>query len=260
VGKRTYPLGRAVSAADRVAFVTGGSRGIGRATVVALASAGHPVAFCYASDDAAAQQTREAAEQIGGKVLAVRADVASADDIDRAVGEVEAAFGSVTVLVNNAGIARDGLVVRMSDEQWNAVLQANLTGAFHTIRRVTPGMMKARYGRIVNVSSASGAMGQAGQANYAAAKAGLVGLSRSVARELARRSITCNVVAPGPIVTSMTHDMPDDWRAQIETAVPLGRFGTPEECAAVITFLCSDAAGFVTGAVLPVDGGLAMGH
>ena len=140
------------------------------------------------------------------------------------------------------------------------MLDTNLTGAFHTIRRATPGMMKARYGRIVNISSVGGQIGQAGQANYAAAKAGLLGLSRSVARELAPRNITCNVVAPGPIVTAMTDDMPDDWRTQVEDAVPLGRFGTADECAAVVAFLCSDAAGYVTGALVPVDGGLGMGH
>jgi 3-oxoacyl-[acyl-carrier protein] reductase len=242
------------------AFVTGGSRGIGRATVVALAAAGHPVGFCYASDEAGAHETQQAAEGVGGKVVGVRADVADAAAVDGAFAEIESALGPVTVLVNNAGTTRDGLVMRMTDEQWHAVLATNLTGAFHTIRRATKAMMKARFGRIVNVASASGLMGQAGQANYAAAKAGLVGLSRSVARELASRGITCNVVAPGPIVTAMTDDMPDDWRAQINAGVPLARFGTPEECAAVITFLCSDAASYVTGAVVPVDGGLAMGH
>jgi 3-oxoacyl-[acyl-carrier protein] reductase len=245
---------------DRVAFVTGASRGIGRATVVALASAGHPVGFCYANDEAGARETVAAAEEAGGKAIAVRADVGVADDVDRAFRDVEQAFGPVTVLVNNAGITRDGLLVRMSDDNWNDVLQINLTGAFHTIRRATPGMMKARYGRIVNVSSVGGHIGGAGQANYAAAKAGLLGLTRSAARELASRHITCNVVAPGPIVTDMTSEMPDDWRAQAEAAVPLGRFGTAEECAAVITFLCSDLAGYVTGALVPVDGGLGMGH
>jgi 3-oxoacyl-[acyl-carrier protein] reductase len=245
---------------QHVAFVTGGSRGIGRATVVALASAGHPVAFCYSSDEAGARATQEAAEQAGGKVLAVCADVADVASVDGAFGEIESSFGPVTVLVNNAGIARDGLVARMNDEQWQTVIDTNLGGAFRTIRRATKAMMKARYGRIVNVSSASGQMGQAGQANYSAAKAGLVGLTRSIARELAPRGVTCNVVAPGPIVTAMTDGMPDDWREQIETHVPLGRFGTAEECAAVITFLCSEAAGYVTGAVVPVDGGLGMGH
>ena len=249
-----------LAAHDRVAFVTGGSRGIGREIVLTLARAGHPVAFCYSSDTDGAHETCEAVERAGGKAIAVRADVAGTTDVDAAFGEVESAFGPVTVLVNNAGITRDGLLVRMTDEHWDAVLATNLTGAFHTIRRATPGMMKARYGRIVNVSSASAHMGQAGQANYAAAKAGLVGLTRSVARELARRGITCNVVAPGPIVTSMTEALSDDWRAQVESAVPLARFGTTEECAAVVAFLCSEPAGYVTGAVVPVDGGLAMGH
>jgi 3-oxoacyl-[acyl-carrier protein] reductase len=249
-----------MTAADRVAFVTGGSRGIGRETVLALATAGHPVAFCYSSDADGARETVEAVEHAGGKAVAVQANVADTDDVDTAFREVESAFGPVTVLVNNAGITRDGLLVRMTDEQWSAVVDTNLSGAFHTIRRATPGMMKARYGRIVNVSSASAHMGQAGQANYAAAKAGLVGLTRSVARELARRNITCNVVTPGPIVTAMTDELTDDWRAQIEGAVPLGRMGTAAECAAVIAFLCSEPAAYVTGAVVPVDGGLAMGH
>jgi 3-oxoacyl-[acyl-carrier protein] reductase len=245
---------------DRVAFVTGGSRGIGRETVLALARAGHQVGFCFSSDADGAQETQEAVERAGGKAIAVCASVADVTAVDTAFSEIESAFGPVTILVNNAGITRDGLVVRMTDDNWSDVLDTNLTGAFHTIRRATPGMMKARFGRIVNVSSASAHIGQAGQANYAAAKAGLVGLTRSVARELARRNITANVVAPGPIVTSMTNDLNDDWRRQVETAVPLGRFGTAEECAAVIAFLCSEPAAYVTGAVVPVDGGLAMGH
>jgi 3-oxoacyl-[acyl-carrier protein] reductase len=245
---------------ERVALVTGASRGIGRATVVALARSGHPVGFCYARDEDGARETVAATEAAGGKVVAVCADVTDAAAVDRAFGEVESAFGPVHMLVNNAGINRDGLLVRMTDDQWRAVLDTNLTGAFHTIRRATPAMMRARYGRIVNVSSVGGQVGTAGQANYAAAKAGLVGLTRSVARELARRNITCNVVAPGPIVTSMTDGMPADWRARAEGEVPLGRFGTAEECAAVIAFLCSDAAGYVTGALIPVDGGLGMGH
>ena len=244
----------------RVAFVTGGSRGIGRAVAVHLATAGHPVAFCYGSDDAGAQETVAAIEAAGSKALAVKADVTDTDAVDRAFADAESAFGPVTVLVNNAGITRDGLLVRMSDDQWQAVIDTNLTGAFHTIRRATPGMMKARYGRIVNVASVGGHIGAAGQANYAAAKAGLLGLSRSVARELARRHITCNVVAPGPIVTEMTAQMPSEWQTGVEAAVPLGRFGTADECAAVIVFLCSDEAGYVTGALVPVDGGLGMGH
>ena len=245
---------------ERVAFVTGASRGIGRAIAVALARAGHPVAFCYGSDADGARETQSAVEAEGAKSVAVQCDVADAAQVDAAFGEVEAAFGRVTILVNNAGITRDGLVARMSDDQWRTVIDTNLTGAFNTIRRATPGMMRERYGRIVNVASVAGQGGQAGQANYAAAKAGLLGLSRSIARELAPRHITCNVVAPGPIVTAMTEAMPPEWHSAMEGTVPLGRLGRPEEVAAVTAFLCSDAAGYVTGALVPVDGGLGMGH
>jgi 3-oxoacyl-[acyl-carrier protein] reductase len=244
----------------RVAFVTGASKGIGRAIAIELARAGNSVGFCYGSDVDGANETQSLIEAEGAKAVAVRADVSDSAAVDAAFSEVEAAFGKVTILVNNAGIARDGLVARMSDDQWQDVIDTNLTGAFNTIRRATAGMMRERYGRIVNVASVSAQSGQAGQANYAAAKAGLLGLSRSIARELAPRNVTCNVVAPGPIVTAMTGDMPAEWKDQIESAVPLGRFGTPEECAAVVAFLCSEAAGYVTGALVPVDGGLGMGH
>lgn len=244
----------------RTAFVTGGSRGIGRACAVALAAAGHRVAFCYSSDNEGAKESQAAVEEAGGEALAVRADVTDSASVDAAFDEIEGAFGPVELLVNNAGIARDGLIARMSDDQWDAVLRTNLGGAFHTIRRAAPKMMRARFGRIVNVSSVSGHSGQAGQANYSAAKAGLAGLTRAVARELAPRNVTCNVVAPGPIVTAMTDALPDDWRAWATQTVPLGRLGTPEEVGAVVAFLCSDLAGYVTGAIVPVDGGLGMGH
>jgi 3-oxoacyl-[acyl-carrier protein] reductase len=247
-------------AEGRVAFVTGASRGIGRAIAIALGAAGHRVAFCYSSDHAGAKDTQAAIEATGVDACAVQADVASADSVDQAFSEIEATLGPVELLVNNAGITRDGLLMRMSDDHWGEVLQTNLTGAFHTIRRATPTMMRGRYGRIVNVSSVSGQTGQAGQANYSAAKAGLVGLSRAVARELAPRNITCNVVAPGPIVTAMTDGLPEEWHTWAEQTVPLGRLGTPEEVGAVVTFLCSEAAGYVTGALVPVDGGLGMGH
>ncbi len=245
---------------ERVAFVTGGSRGIGRATVLSLAAAGHPVGFCYARDEVAARVTNDAVRELGGASYATRADVADPKSVDMAFTEIERELGAVTVLVNNAGITRDGLLARMSDEQWTSVIDTNLSGAFHTIRRAVPAMMKARYGRIVNISSVGAQLGAPGQANYAAAKAGLLGLTRSVARELARRNITCNVVAPGPIVTEMTAEMPQEWKTQIEATVPLQRFGTAEECAAVVTFLCSDSAGYITGALVPVDGGMGMGH
>ena len=244
----------------RTAFVTGASRGIGRAVAVDLARAGHRVAFCYSSDHDGAKETQTAIEAVGGTALAVQADVADADSVDRSFTEIEDGLGPVELLVNNAGVTRDGLLMRMTDEQWDTVLRTNLTGAFHTIRRATPKMMRARYGRIVNVSSVSGQSGQAAQANYSAAKAGLVGLTRAVARELASRSVTCNVVAPGPIVSAMTDGLPAEWHTWAESTVPLGRLGTPEEVAAVVAFLCSEPAGYVTGAIVPVDGGLGMGH
>jgi 3-oxoacyl-(acyl-carrier-protein) reductase len=242
----------------RVALVTGASRGIGAAIALELARTGHRVACLASSDGGTATQTE--IEAAGGIALAVRADVGDAATVDAAFKDVEEAFGPVEVLVNNAGVTADGLVARMTDEQWDSVVRTNLGGAFHTVRRATPKMMRARWGRIVNVSSVSGQIGTAGQANYSAAKAGLLGLSRAVARELAPRNITCNVVAPGPIVTAMTDAMPADWRGVMEAVVPLGRLGTPEEVAAVVGFLCSDAAGYVTGALVPVDGGLGMGH
>jgi len=244
----------------RVAFVTGGSRGIGRACAVALAEAGHRVAFCYSSDEDGAKETRSAIEETGVDALAVCADVRDSDAVDNAFGEIEDGLGAVELLVNNAGTNHDGLVARMTDEQWQRVVDTNLTGAFHTIRRATPKMMRARWGRIVNVSSVGAHRGSPGQANYAAAKAGLLGLSRSVARELAPRNITCNVVAPGPIVTAMTDGLSDEWQVAAQEAVPLGRFGKPEEVGAVVSFLCSDLTGYVTGALVPVDGGLGMGH
>jgi 3-oxoacyl-[acyl-carrier protein] reductase len=247
-----------VSDGTRTALVTGASRGIGRAIAHRLAADGHRVVCCSASDGS--KETQRELEANGHEAMAVTADVRDPAAVDAAFSEVEAAFGPVEILVNNAGVTADGLIARMTDEAWEQVLATNLTGAFHTIRRATPKLLRARWGRIVNISSVSGYAGSAGQANYAAAKAGLIGLTRAVARELASRAITCNVVAPGPIVTDMTETMPADWRASIEVAVPLGRLGTPSEVAGLVAFSCSETAAYMTGAVLPVDGGLGMGH
>jgi 3-oxoacyl-[acyl-carrier protein] reductase len=244
----------------RVAFVTGASRGIGRATAIALAGTGMRVAVGYANDEGAARTTVDAIVAAGGHAMPVGIRVEDPESVDAAFGAIEATLEPVGVLVNNAGVTADGLVMRMTDDAWSRVLDVDLTGAFHTIRRATPKMMRARFGRIVNISSVSGHIGAPGQANYSAAKAGLLGLSRAVARELASRGITCNVVAPGPIVTAMTDAMPAEWRQAMEATVPLGRLGTPEDVAAVVGFLCSDAAGYVTGTLVPVDGGLGMGH
>jgi len=248
-----------VTAHGRVALVTGASRGIGRATAVALAESGMRVAVGYAIDEDAAGATTEAIIAAGGEAIAVAIRVEDPEAVDAAFRSIEAGLGPVEVLVNNAGVTADGLVMRMTDDAWQRVLAVDLTGAFHTIRRATPKMMRARFGRIVNVSSVVAHVGGAGQANYGAAKAGLVGLSRSVARELGSRGITCNVVAPGPIATEMTAAMGPEWLETVGSLVPVGRAGTPEECAAAIAFLVSDAAGYVSGAVVPVDGGLGMG-
>ena len=190
----------------------------------------------------------------------VQVDVSRSESVDAAFAQVEAAWGKVEVLVSNAGINRDGLLMRMGDDQWSEVLRTNLDGAFHVVRRAAPGMVRARWGRVVFVGSVVAFSGSPGQANYGAAKAGLIGLTRSVARELGSRGITVNLVAPGPITTAMTDALTDERKAQMTGQVPLGRLGTPEEVAAVVAFLCSDAAGYVSGAVLPVDGGMGMGH
>ncbi len=244
----------------RVALVTGGSRGIGRACAVALAGDGHRVAVCYGSDDEGAAETRAAVEAAGVEGLAIKADVGDKAAIAATFSQIEDTWGRVEVLVVNAGINRDGLILRMSDEQWEDVIRTNLTGAFHTVRRAVPGMVRGRWGRIVMVGSVVGQSGSAGQVNYAATKAGLVGMTRSLARELGSRNICVNLVAPGPIRTAMIDALDDRRKDEMVRQVPLGRLGTPDEVASVVAFLCSDAAAYVTGALVPVDGGMGMGH
>ena len=193
-------------------------------------------------------------------LFALQCDVTNLNEIDAAFAAVEERHGPVEVLVANAGINHDGLLLRMSEEQFTSVVDTNLVGAYRLAKRAAPGMVRARRGRMIFMSSVVGLLGSAGQANYAASKAGLVGLARSLARELASRSITVNVVAPGPVSTDMTAALPESRQAELIAAVPLGRFATPEEIAAVVAFLASDDAGYITGAVIPVDGGLGMGH
>ncbi len=232
---------------SRSVLVTGGNRGIGLATARALAAQGHRVAVTYRSS---------APEGL----LGVRCDVTSGADVDAAFTQVEAEQGPVEVLVSNAGITDDGLLLRMSEESFTSVVDANLTAAYRVAKRASRPMLKARWGRLVFVSSVVGLSGAAGQVNYAASKSGLVGLARSVARELGGRGITSNVVAPGYVDTDMTAGLGEERTAALVAQVPLGRTASPDEIAGVIAFLASDASSYVTGAVLPVDGGLGMGH
>jgi 3-oxoacyl-[acyl-carrier protein] reductase len=242
----------------RVALVTGGSRGIGRAIAERLGGGGAAVVVNYHSDAAAAETVVSAVRESGGQATAVPADVARAEDVDRLVEATTSAFGRLDILVNNAGITRDNLLLRLSLEDWQAVLATNLTGAYLCTRAALRGMIRQRYGRILNVSSIVGQIGNAGQANYAATKAGLIGLTRSTAREVASRGITVNALAPGYITTDMWAPVPEAARAKVREMIPLGREGSPAEVAEAAAFLVSDAAAYITGQVLNVDGGLVM--
>lgn len=240
----------------KVALVTGASRGIGAAIALRLASEGAHVAVNYAGSEEAAKGVVAAIVEAGGSAQAIRADVSDPSACTELVENVVEEHGRLDVLVNNAGITRDGLIVRMSDEDWDAVIGTNLTGVFSMTRAAAKVMMKARSGAIVNVSSVVGITGNAGQANYAAAKAGVIGLTKSVARELAGRKVRCNAVAPGFIETDMTRALNEQQRDAIAGAIAMGRFGSGSDVAAAVAFLASDDAGYVTGQVLAVDGGM----
>jgi 3-oxoacyl-[acyl-carrier protein] reductase len=239
-----------------VAVVTGASRGIGRASAVALAQAGLAVALGFRSDRDGAEEAAAKIAADGGRALAVPVDVADEASVHQAFLAIEAGLGPVRVLVNNAGYTRDGLAVRYAVDAWDTTMDTNLKGAFLCARRALPAMLKARWGRIVNIASAAAIRGNAGQTAYSASKAGLVGFTKSLAREVGSRSITVNAVCPGFLETKMTERQPDDVKARYMEMTPAGRFGTPEEIAAVIAFLASAEASYLTGAVIAVDGGL----
>jgi 3-oxoacyl-[acyl-carrier protein] reductase len=243
-----------ISLAGKTAFVTGSTRGIGLAIARALHAAGARVAVV----GRALERAQAVAAELGEGVAGVGCDVTSAAEVQAAVAAAEQALGPIDILVNNAGLTRDNILLRLTDEDWDVVLDANLKGAFHTTRAVIKGMMKRRAGRIVNISSVVGLTGNKGQANYAASKAGLIGFTKSVAREYASRGVLANCVAPGFIATDMTAALPDDARATLLQDIALGRLGQPDDVAGAVLFLASDLAGYVTGQVLVVDGGMVI--
>ena len=247
-----------IDLSGKCAVVTGGSRGIGRAIALRLAEQGADVAFSYKGNAAAAAETITAIEAFGRRGLAIQADVAQPESAEALIKEVIAVFAKVDILVNNAGITRDDLIMRMSIDAWRDVIDTNLSGAFYATKAVTRPMLKARGGRIINITSVSGQAGQMGQANYSSAKAGLIGLTKATARELASRGITVNAVAPGFVVTELTQDLPQELKDELIRRTPLGRFGETTEIASAVAFLASDEAAFITGQVLAVDGGLVM--
>jgi 3-oxoacyl-[acyl-carrier protein] reductase len=248
-----------MSLAGKVAVVTGGSRGIGRAICLHLAKMGVRVVINYVSRPEAAEETRAQVEALGSECVVVKFDVADASEVQKAFKQITAECGRIDILVCNAGITRDGLLVKMKEEDWDQVMAVNLKGAFNCIKAGCRPMMKQRWGRIIIITSVVGFAGNAGQANYSAAKAGLVGLTRSTARELASRSITVNCVAPGYIDTEMTSELPEAVKEKILAEIPLNSLGKPEDIAGAVTYLASDAARYVTGQAIHVNGGMFMG-
>ena len=244
---------------ERVALVTGGSRGIGRAICLRLAELGATVVVNYVSRPDAADETVAIIEKAGGKALTCRFNVADGKEVQAGVKEITAKLGQIDILVNNAGITRDGLIAMMKEDAWDQVVDTNLKGAYHCIKAVSRSMMKKRWGRIITITSVIGFAGNAGQANYAAAKAGLAGLTRSVARELASRGVTANGVAPGYIDTDMTRGLPEAVTEKILSEIPLNSLGTPEDVAGAVAYLASDEARYVTGQFIHVNGGMFMG-
>ncbi len=242
----------------KVALVTGASRGIGQAAAIELAKAGADIIVNFIGNEVVAQETVEAIEALGRKAIKIKANVGDADDVQAMVDEAHATFGHIDILVNNAGITRDGLLIRMKDSDWDEVLNINLKGVYLVTKAVAKLMVKQRAGRIINMTSVSGVTGNVGQANYAAAKAGVIGFTKTCAKELAARGITVNAIAPGFIETAMTDVLPEKIKEGIASTVPLGRMGQPEEIAGVVTFLASDFASYITGQVLNVDGGMVM--
>ncbi|MBM4454947.1 MAG: 3-oxoacyl-[acyl-carrier-protein] reductase [Verrucomicrobia bacterium] len=246
-----------MSSESRTALVTGASRGLGRAIAERLARDGWRIAL-VARQASKLNEVRAVIEAAGGKACVHTADISDPQSADQVIAAVEKESGPLGALINNAGITKDGLLMRMDDADWSAVLDTNLTGAFRWIRAASRGMLKARAGRIVNIGSVVGLVGNAGQANYAAAKAGLIGLTQSVAREFASRGITCNCVCPGFFDTDMTSVLKEDLKSKVLTGIPLGRFGKPEEVAGLVSFLCGADAGYVTGQAWAIDGGMTM--
>lgn len=242
----------------RTAIVTGGSRGIGRAICLKLAAQGVNLVINYAGNEAAAEDTANACRELGVQAVTVQANVADAAGCEAIFAKAQEAFGQVDILVNNAGITKDGLILRMSEENFDQVIDTNLKGAFFCMKLAARIMMKQRYGRIINMSSVAGVRGNAGQVNYSASKAGLIGITKSLAKELAGRNVTVNAIAPGLIETDMTDVLPDAAKEELVRGIPMGRAGKPEDIAAAVAFLAGEDAGYITGQVLCVDGGMAV--